>query len=193
MNETAVMYGLFYQSILSSYTGKNSVCFLSGVGNNMGYATQAESFSVLGVPGAGKSSAVARILSLFPQVIEHIQYQGNVFFCKQIVYLNIQCPGDCSVKAACLSILAETDKAIGTVYGEKTKKSNEIPKREYCFKIALSNHSSGAPEKGCLAARLLLSVVNARNGFFNIVVPLLNISEKILQSCICDCPKKTYF
>lgn len=122
INGTAVIYGLLYQSILSSYTGKENVISPSV----KAYSTQAQSFSVLGVPGAGKSSAIERILSLFPQVIEHTHYHGKVIFCKQIIYIKIQCPGDCSVKAACLSILMEIDKAVGTSYGGTAMKKGSM-------------------------------------------------------------------
>lgn len=37
------------------------------------------SFSVIGVSGLGKSTALQRVLSLFPQVIEHTKYHGQIF------------------------------------------------------------------------------------------------------------------
>lgn len=45
------------------------------------------SFSVIGVSGLGKSTALQRVLSLFPQVIEHTQYHGQNFYYHQIPYL----------------------------------------------------------------------------------------------------------
>ena len=44
------------------------------------------SFSVIGVSGLGKSTALQRVLSLFPQVIEHTSYHGQNFYCHQIPY-----------------------------------------------------------------------------------------------------------
>lgn len=82
------------------------------------YATQADSSSILGVPGIGKTSAVHRCLSVMPQVIEHIKYQGQACFCKQVLYLFVECPSDCSVKTLALNVLAALDSAIGSRYIE---------------------------------------------------------------------------
>lgn len=122
------VYQLLYQGIISSYTTKFSTGIIRQIGkikeaveqsrvpNTSTYTTQAISGSILGVSGTGKTSTILRILDLFPQVIEHTEYHGNPFFCKQITYLNIQCPNDCSVKAACIYILSAIDEAIGTTY-----------------------------------------------------------------------------
>ena len=40
-------------------------------------------FSVVGVSGLGKSTALQRV-SLYPQVIEHTEYHGQKFYCHQI-------------------------------------------------------------------------------------------------------------
>ena len=48
------------------------------------------SFSVVGVSGLGKSTALQRVLSLYPQVIEHTEYHGQKFYCHQIPYLVVQ-------------------------------------------------------------------------------------------------------
>ena len=61
------------------------------------YATQPTSGSILGEPGVGKTSTIKRALSLLPQVIEHTEYAGAPFFCKQVLYLAVECPSDCSV------------------------------------------------------------------------------------------------
>ena len=45
------------------------------------------SFSVVGVSGLGKSTALQRVLSLYPQVIGHTEYHGQKFYCHQIPYL----------------------------------------------------------------------------------------------------------
>ena len=80
------------------------------------YATQADTGSVLGVPGIGKTSAIRRSLALMPQVIEHTEYQGHPFFCKQVLYLHVECPSDCSVKTLAMNLIAALDKAIGSDY-----------------------------------------------------------------------------
>lgn len=51
-----------------------------------------------------------------PQVIEHTEYMGQPFFCKQVLYLRIECPSDCSVKTLALNLLSALDRAIGSDY-----------------------------------------------------------------------------
>ena len=83
------------------------------------YATQPATGSILGVPGVGKTSTIRRALSLLPQVIEHTKYAGAPFFCKQILYLMVECPSDCSVKTLGLNIAVAIDKAIGSSYAKQ--------------------------------------------------------------------------
>lgn len=72
------------------------------------------SFSVIGISGLGKSTALQRVLSLFPQVIEHKRYAGKPLVCKQIPYLVVQTPHDASIKALCLDIMLQVDELLGT-------------------------------------------------------------------------------
>lgn len=127
MQSSAIIYNLLYQAILSSYAWEDTDAVRQtvllkqyqdskGELGKMRRTAQAKSYSVLGVPGIGKSTTIARILRTFPQVIEHTNYRGRPLCCKQIVYVSIQCPADCSVKSACAAILAEIDKATGTQY-----------------------------------------------------------------------------
>lgn len=74
------------------------------------------SFSVVGVSGLGKSTALQRVLSLYPQVIEHTEYHGQKFYCHQIPYLVVQTPHDASIKALILDIYLQIDSLIGTCY-----------------------------------------------------------------------------
>ena len=66
------------------------------------------SFSLIGVSGLGKSTALQRVLSLFPQDIEHKSYQGKMLCCHQIPYLVVQTPHDASVKALILDIYLQS-------------------------------------------------------------------------------------
>lgn len=74
------------------------------------------SFSVIGVSGLGKSTALQRVLSLFPQVIEHTSYHGQNFYCHQIPYLVVQTPHDASIKALILDIYLQIDSLVETSY-----------------------------------------------------------------------------
>ena len=74
------------------------------------------SFSVVGVSGLGKSTALQRVLSLFPQVIEHTRYHSRNYYCHQIPYLVAQTPHDASIKALILDIYLQIDSLLGTNY-----------------------------------------------------------------------------
>lgn len=80
------------------------------------YSTQAATGSILGVPGVGKTSTIRRSLALLPQVIEHVEYMGKPFYCKQVLYLTAECPSDCSVKSLAFNLVAALDRAVGSNY-----------------------------------------------------------------------------
>lgn len=70
------------------------------------------SVSVLGCSGVGKTCAVSRILSLYPQVLKH--KAGRVGSeCIQIVYLRVECPHEGSVKSLCINAIAAIDQVTG--------------------------------------------------------------------------------
>lgn len=52
-------------------------------------------------------------------MVEHEKYPGDPFFCKQILYLVVGCPSDCSVKTLGLNIAVAIDKAIGNSYAKQ--------------------------------------------------------------------------
>lgn len=88
----------------------------SAMGGTAASVGGGNSFSVIGVSGLGKSTALQRVLSLFPQIIEHQRYQGKMFFCHQIPYLVVQTPHDASIKALILDIYLQLDSLLGTSY-----------------------------------------------------------------------------
>lgn len=80
----------------------------------------ADSFSIIGPSGIGKSTALAKSIG--------ISGGGQVAaadnpYAKVIPCVNIQCPHDCSVKGLLLAILSQVDMAIGTRYGELAVKN----------------------------------------------------------------------
>lgn len=116
------IYDQLYRAIRSTYSTrtmleevKQTNAIFRGATTN-DYATQATTGSILGVPGAGKTSTIRRSLALLPQVIEHQEYLGKPFFGKQVLYLSVECPSDCSVKSLALNVVASLDRAIGSNY-----------------------------------------------------------------------------
>ena len=122
MHYMYAVYDQLYRAIRETYTTRTTMEEIEQINalfcNNktVSYATQAASSSVLGVPGIGKTSTIRRALETMPQVIEHTEYMGQPFYCKQILYLRIECPSDCSVKTLALNLLSALDRAIGSDY-----------------------------------------------------------------------------
>ena len=120
------IYDTLYRAIATTYRTADVVESTRAInayycGRNTNYATQADSGSILGVPGCGKTATVRRCLSTMPQVIEHMEYQGQPLFCKQILWLHVECPSDCSVKTLGFNVMAALDKAIGSHYLDSTQ------------------------------------------------------------------------
>lgn len=70
--------------------------------------------SLVGHSGAGKSTAVNRILSMYPQVIFHGRYQGRLLTHSQLVYLKLECPYDGTLSGLCKSFFVEVDRLLGS-------------------------------------------------------------------------------
>ena len=127
MDYMYTLYDMLHRAMVSTYRTKTVVesvkqmndiymDFRTGKPRELTYSTQAYSGAVLGVPGIGKTSTIKRRLSTMPQVIVHQEYQGRKIYEKQINYLVVECPSDCSLKTLALNIFSAIDKAIGSEY-----------------------------------------------------------------------------
>lgn len=76
----------------------------------------AVSFTLLGISGVGKSTAVERILSLYPQIIFHSHYHQQPLSMTQLVWLKLDCPFDGSTKGLCLNFFEAIDRCLDTHY-----------------------------------------------------------------------------
>ena len=76
----------------------------------------ATGFTIIGMSGVGKTSAVEKILSLYPQCIAHTSYQGIPLLLTQLSWVKLDCPFDGSIKGLCISFFAEVDRILGTDY-----------------------------------------------------------------------------
>ena len=151
MDYMYTIYDTLYRSMLSSYSNlslvetirQQNAIFMDQQSER--FSTQAESCSILGVPGIGKTSTIRRCLHLIPQVIEHTQYRNEPFYCKQVLYLMVECPSDCSVKTLAYSIFAALDKALGSNYLERTMhaKSMSVSAATTQIKILCMTHHVG--------------------------------------------------
>ncbi|WP_252232241.1 MULTISPECIES: ATP-binding protein [Clostridium] len=86
----------------------------------------AESISIIGISGIGKTTAIERLLLMYPQVIKHSKYKNENFTRTQIVWLKIDCPHDGSLSTLCKSFFKAIDDILGTRYLEKFGYSNRV-------------------------------------------------------------------
>jgi hypothetical protein len=86
----------------------------------------ADSIAVIGISGIGKTTAIERLLLMYPQIIKHEEYQGQYFSRTQIVWLKIDCPYDGSLSTLCKSFFKTIDDLLGTRYLEKFGYTNRV-------------------------------------------------------------------
>ncbi|MDF2503025.1 MAG: ATP-binding protein [Clostridium sp.] len=79
----------------------------------------ADCLTILGISGIGKTTAIERLLLMYPQVIKHNVYKNKHFTRTQIVWLKIDCPYDGSLATLCKSFFKAIDSILGTKYFEK--------------------------------------------------------------------------
>lgn len=87
--------------------------------DDMNLGTTSSGFTIIGISGIGKTSAVNRILSLYPRVIVHSKFKGINLSLYQITWLKLDCPSNGSLKSLCTNFFSKVDKLIGTNYYRK--------------------------------------------------------------------------
>lgn len=87
--------------------------------SNKRFRTTAAGFTIIGVSGMGKTTAVNRILATMPQIIVHSEYRGVKFSMCQLVWLKLDCPYDGSIKGLCMEFFSKVDSLLGTDYYKK--------------------------------------------------------------------------
>ena len=78
--------------------------------------TKINGLAILGISGVGKTTAIDRVLSLYPQVIQHRKYYDQIVTVDQLVWLKIVCPHNGSTKALLTGFFEEADGVLGTSY-----------------------------------------------------------------------------
>lgn len=86
----------------------------------------ADSITIIGISGIGKSTAIERLLLMYPQVINHNFYEGRHFTRTQIVWLKIDCPYDGNLSTLCKSFFKSIDDLLGTNYLNKYGYLNKV-------------------------------------------------------------------
>lgn len=104
----------YTKSLIGGYKDINKINYSSN--NNV---MTANSVSVIGVSGLGKTSSINRILNTIPQTIKHEIYKGNELNIIQVTWIKIDCTFDGSVKGLLLEFFSKVDSIVGTTYFEK--------------------------------------------------------------------------
>jgi hypothetical protein len=77
------------------------------------FNSTASTFSLVGLSGIGKSTALEAVLRLYPQTLVHREYQRREFMHTQIVWLKLECPFDGSLSGLCHAFFQAVDQATG--------------------------------------------------------------------------------
>lgn len=83
------------------------------------FRTTAAGFTIIGVSGMGKTTAINRVLSLYPQVIIHRNYKGINFSMYQVSWIKLDCSFDGSLKGLCIEFFRKLDDILGASYSKK--------------------------------------------------------------------------
>lgn len=87
--------------------------------NTIDHFNTANSLSIIGTSGMGKSSSLNRILQDIPQVILHSKYKDKVITMYQVTWIKLDCPFDGSVKGLCIDFFNKVDEILSTGYFKK--------------------------------------------------------------------------
>lgn len=82
---------------------------------NQGFRSHS-ALTLIGASGLGKSTAINRVLSLYPQVVAHSNYRGVEFSGYQVVWMKLDCPHDGSIKGLTIDFFRHIDLLLGTRY-----------------------------------------------------------------------------
>ena len=186
---SSTIYSKMYLSMIRSLqkkTGKLAVQQRNAnhFGRRQSYfgISNADSFTITGASGIGKSTAISRAISLMGG--------DNIItltspYCKILPVLVVQCPWDSSVKGLFLSILKAIDDALDTSYYPNASKSRVTT--DLLIGMVSNALLNGV---GLVVVDEIQNVVNSRNGaaLIGSLVELINQSQvSICMIGVPDC------
>lgn len=101
--------------------------------------------TMIGPSGTGKSRALERASTLYPQVIQHHWYRDRRFSWTQLVWFKLDCPPDGSIIGLCTNFFLQIDRVLGTNYFQNygiRNKPSQNAMVAYMNTVAF-NHSLG--------------------------------------------------
>mgnify|MGYP004458276757 CR=1 FL=1 len=142
----------------------------------------ADSFTIIGASGIGKSSAISRALNLIEA--NHV-IESNKPYVKILPCLTVQCPFDSSVKGLLIEILRKVDEQLGTSYCQIKRSTTDMligTVSQVCL-----NHI------GLLVVDEIQNVVNSKNGK-NLIGSLTQlINNSGISICMVGTPESEMF
>jgi hypothetical protein len=95
--------------------------------NTQAWSTAA-GMTIIGMSGMGKTTTTERILTTYPQIIDHGTYKGQPLTQSQVVWLKLECPYDGEPRGVCINFFQMMDRILGTTYCEDYVKRNRSAK-----------------------------------------------------------------
>lgn len=74
--------------------------------------TTSSGLCIFGISGGGKTVSVNKILNLFPQLVQHTEYNGHSLIENQVIYIKLECPTDGTIKSLCNAFFNKLDEII---------------------------------------------------------------------------------
>lgn len=108
-------------------------------------ASTSNSLLIYGLPGMGKSALMIHLSALLPQIIDHTEFQGRPWPCRQVTYLRVAVQQNWTDKALAQAILEEFDRVAGTNYTDELQRKGSVSSYAYLlkFNLAANNHGLG--------------------------------------------------
>lgn len=140
----------------------------------------ADSFTIIGDSGIGKTSAISRAVDL---ITENRVIDLDNPYTKVIPILNVQCPWDSSIKQLLLEVLRKVDETIESSYYQYALKSRATTDNLIgsVSQVAL-NHI------GILVIDEIQNIVNSKNGKRFIAMLLQLINNSGISLCLIGVP-----
>jgi hypothetical protein len=134
--------------------------------------SKGQTIMIYGLPGNGKTWLINRISCLLPQVIDHTEFHGSEWKCRQVTHLRVVIQSDWSQKALAQAMVEEFDRVANTAYGSRAKMGANPSGFNYLmqFNLAAHNHGLGA---------LFLDEVQLLKGNMDLLNFLLNFSTLV--------------
>lgn len=188
------IYSKLYLALLRSLQKKGSrIAILQQYENHKAVRQQeykgiiggSDSFTIIGVSGIGKSTAISKALDLITArgIIEVKEP-----FVKVIPNVVIQCPFDSSVKGMLLEILRKVDECLGSKYYERAVRTRSTTDMLIgCVSQVALNHI------GLLIVDEIQNVANSKNGKSLIGALTQLINNSGISICMVGTPESTVF